>query len=155
MSVLDQIALADRGLDAPPGDSLAGGGKRRFSLNRKLSATDGPFAETKEGLGGSMLVDARDQDAVIDAVSKIPLPWLATPRSGSTERGSARHAVRAYQTTCAACGLPLAAGGSVLFQGDHLVHATCWRVDPRPLHDAPGVTLVGSKALPPNGGQCP
>lgn len=38
-------------------------------VNRKLSATDGPFAETKEGLGGSFL---RNQDAAIEVVPKVP-----------------------------------------------------------------------------------
>jgi hypothetical protein len=33
-------------------DSFAEGARPRFSVSRKLSATDGPFAETKEGLGG-------------------------------------------------------------------------------------------------------
>ena len=38
---------------ASPGrDSFAEGAVPRFSVSRKLSATDGPFAETKEGLGG-------------------------------------------------------------------------------------------------------
>ncbi len=34
--------------------------------------TDGPFAETKEHLGGYYLIDARDLDAAIDAASRIP-----------------------------------------------------------------------------------
>jgi hypothetical protein len=34
--------------------------------------TDGPFAETKEHLGGYYLVDARDLDAAIDAAARIP-----------------------------------------------------------------------------------
>jgi hypothetical protein len=33
-------------------DSFTEGARPRFSMRRKLSATDGPFAETKEGLGG-------------------------------------------------------------------------------------------------------
>jgi len=34
--------------------------------------TDGPFAETKEQLGGFYLVDCRDIDEAIDAASRIP-----------------------------------------------------------------------------------
>ncbi len=34
--------------------------------------TDGPFAETKEHLGGYYLVDARDLDAAIDVAARIP-----------------------------------------------------------------------------------
>lgn len=34
--------------------------------------TDGPFAETKEVLGGYYLIDAPDIDAAIDAAARIP-----------------------------------------------------------------------------------
>ena len=34
--------------------------------------TDGPFAETKEALGGFYLVDARDLDEAIETAAKIP-----------------------------------------------------------------------------------
>jgi hypothetical protein len=40
--------------------------------NGKVSATDGPFAETKEQLGGFILIDARDLDDAIRVASKIP-----------------------------------------------------------------------------------
>jgi CheY-like chemotaxis protein len=36
---------------------------------------------------------------------------------------------RARQSTCPVCSRPLAGGGSVLVQGESLVHALCWRVD--------------------------
>jgi hypothetical protein len=35
-------------------------------------ATDGPFAETKEALGGFYLIDARDLDEAIEVAAKIP-----------------------------------------------------------------------------------
>ena len=38
----------------------------------KLSATDGPFAETKEQLGGYYLVEARDLNDAIQIASRIP-----------------------------------------------------------------------------------
>jgi len=38
----------------------------------KRFITDGPFAETKEQLGGYYIVDANDIDDVIDIVSRIP-----------------------------------------------------------------------------------
>jgi hypothetical protein len=41
-------------------------------------------------------------------------------------------AVYVYQTRCAACGQRLANARGVLFQGDQLVHAACWRDDPKP-----------------------
>ncbi len=38
----------------------------------KLSTTDGPFAETKETLGGFYLIEAPDLDAAIAWAAKIP-----------------------------------------------------------------------------------
>ena len=38
----------------------------------KVLVTDGPFAETKEQLGGFMLIDARDLDEAVHVASKIP-----------------------------------------------------------------------------------
>src|SRR5215212_443105 len=35
-------------------------------------ATDGPFAETKEALGGFYLIEARDLDEAIDTAARIP-----------------------------------------------------------------------------------
>ena len=46
----------------------------------KLSTTDGPFAETKEQLGGFYLVEARDLNDAIQVASKIP-----SVRTGSVE----------------------------------------------------------------------
>ncbi len=39
----------------------------------KLSTTDGPFAETKEQLGGFILIEARDLNDAIQVAAKIPL----------------------------------------------------------------------------------
>jgi hypothetical protein len=38
----------------------------------KLSTTDGPFAETKEQLGGFYLIEARDLNDAIQVASRIP-----------------------------------------------------------------------------------
>ena len=38
----------------------------------KLSTTDGPFVETKEQLGGFILIEARDLNEAIQVASKIP-----------------------------------------------------------------------------------
>ena len=48
--------------------------------NGKVSATDGPFAETKEQLGGFILIDARDLNDAIQIAAKIPMA-----RRGSIE----------------------------------------------------------------------
>ncbi len=38
----------------------------------RVSATDGPFAETKEQLGGYYLIEARDLNEAIQVASRIP-----------------------------------------------------------------------------------
>jgi hypothetical protein len=38
----------------------------------RLTITDGPFAETKEGLGGFTIIEARDLDEALELVSKFP-----------------------------------------------------------------------------------
>jgi hypothetical protein len=48
--------------------------------NGKVSTTDGPFAETKEQLGGFYLINARDLNEAIHVASKIP-----SARLGSVE----------------------------------------------------------------------
>jgi hypothetical protein len=48
--------------------------------NGKSSATDGPFAETKEQLGGYYLIQARDLNDAIQVASRIP-----SARLGSVE----------------------------------------------------------------------
>ena len=40
--------------------------------NGKRLTTDGPFAETKEQLGGFYLVEARDLDQALEMAAKIP-----------------------------------------------------------------------------------
>jgi len=42
------------------------------SRNGKLSTTDGPFAETKEQLGGYYLIEARDLNDALQVAAKIP-----------------------------------------------------------------------------------
>ncbi|HJU66388.1 MAG TPA: YciI family protein [Gemmatimonadaceae bacterium] len=40
--------------------------------NGKISATDGPYIETKEQLGGFYLIEARDLNDAIQVASRIP-----------------------------------------------------------------------------------
>lgn len=40
--------------------------------NGKLSTTDGPFAETKEQLGGYFLIEAKDLNDAIQVAARIP-----------------------------------------------------------------------------------
>ncbi len=44
--------------------------------NGKVSTTDGPFAETKEQLGGYYVIEARDRDEAIRIASRIPGGWI-------------------------------------------------------------------------------
>jgi hypothetical protein len=46
--------------------------------NGQVSITDGPFAETKEPLGGFILIDARELDDAIRVASKLPLARLGS-----------------------------------------------------------------------------
>ena len=46
----------------------------------KVSTTDGPFAETKEQLGGYYMIEAKDLNDAIQVASKIP-----SAKTGSVE----------------------------------------------------------------------
>ena len=48
--------------------------------NGKVSTTDGPFAETREQLGGFYLIEARDLNEAIQVAARIP-----SARTGSIE----------------------------------------------------------------------
>lgn len=51
--------------------------------NGKVAVTDGPFAETKELLGGLLVIEARDIDHAVEIMSKHPGvnmgPWEIRP----------------------------------------------------------------------------
>ena len=40
--------------------------------NGKVKATDGPFAETKEAIGGILFLEARDMEQAVELMSKHP-----------------------------------------------------------------------------------
>ena len=44
----------------------------------KRLLTDGPFAETREHLGGYMIIDVRDRDEAIAIASRAPLAHVGT-----------------------------------------------------------------------------
>ena len=48
----------------------------------KRLVTDGPFAETREQLGGYFLIDAEDLDEAIEIAGRIPGAGWAPSRSG-------------------------------------------------------------------------
>ena len=43
--------------------------------NGKISTTDGPYAETKEQLGGYYVIEAKDLNEAIRIAAKIPGAW--------------------------------------------------------------------------------
>jgi hypothetical protein len=53
----------------------------------KVSVTDGPFAETKETLGGIFLIDARDLNEAIQVASKWPSARLGSIEVRPIEEG--------------------------------------------------------------------
>jgi hypothetical protein len=42
----------------------------------KVSATDGPWVETKEQLGGYYVIEARDLDEAVQVAARIPGSWI-------------------------------------------------------------------------------
>jgi hypothetical protein len=44
----------------------------------KRLVTDGPFAETREQLGGYFLVDAKDRNEAIEIAARIPMAQVGT-----------------------------------------------------------------------------
>jgi len=57
--------------------------------NGKVAVTDGPFAETKEQLGGIMILEARDLNHAIELISNHPGvtfgPWEIRPAADLSE----------------------------------------------------------------------
>jgi hypothetical protein len=46
--------------------------------NGKTTTTDGPFAETKEQLGGFVMIEAADIDAAVKIAATIPMATIGT-----------------------------------------------------------------------------
>ena len=44
--------------------------------NGKIATTDGPYAETKEQLGGYYVIEAKDRDEAIAVAARIPGAWI-------------------------------------------------------------------------------
>lgn len=74
-----QLKLNGKYLSANPLQSIKTATSVRVRDGKPL-ITDGPFAETREQLGGYFLVDASDLDDAINIAAKIP-----TARKGTVE----------------------------------------------------------------------
>ena len=44
----------------------------------KISATDGPYVETKEQFGGYYLIEAKDMNEAIQVAARIPGAWIGS-----------------------------------------------------------------------------
>lgn len=64
-------------LSANPLQPIAMATSVRIRQGKRL-VTDGPFAETREQLGGYFLIDAKDLDAAINIAAKIPAAQKGT-----------------------------------------------------------------------------
>lgn len=58
-------------VSASPLQPVATATSVRIRSGKRL-VTDGPFAETREALGGYYMVDVKDLDAAIDVAARIP-----------------------------------------------------------------------------------
>jgi hypothetical protein len=72
-----QLKAAGQYLAADPLHSVSTATSVRVREGKRL-VTDGPFAETREQLGGYFLVDARDLDEAISIAARIPASRLGT-----------------------------------------------------------------------------
>jgi hypothetical protein len=66
-----QLSATGKYLDAAPLHPTATATSVRVRDEKRL-VTDGPFAETREQLGGYFLIDAGNLDEAIDIAGKIP-----------------------------------------------------------------------------------
>src|SRR5713226_7774154 len=72
-----QLAAAGQYLAAAPLEPTATATSVRVRADEGFGA-DGPFAETKEQLGGYFLIDARDLDEAIAIAARIPMARRGT-----------------------------------------------------------------------------
>jgi hypothetical protein len=71
VQLTQELHANDRYLGAAPLHSVAMATSVRVRKGKKL-VTDGPFAETREQLGGYFLIEAQDLDEAIAIASRIP-----------------------------------------------------------------------------------
>lgn len=67
----DDLVRSGYGLAGDPLQPVAAATTLR-PQGRRVSITDGPYVETKEQLGGYILIEARDLDEAIRLASRIP-----------------------------------------------------------------------------------
>jgi hypothetical protein len=72
-----QLHAAGRYISAAPLHRTAMATSVRLREGKRL-VTDGPFAETREQLGGYFMIEANDLDEAIAVASQIPMARLGT-----------------------------------------------------------------------------
>jgi hypothetical protein len=77
---LDRISLECDGKLAQSGQLVAASALKPVNTAKTVrirggntSVTDGPFAETKEVLGGFLLIEARDMEEAVGIAKKVPM----------------------------------------------------------------------------------
>jgi len=75
--VAQEIKAEGKYLDASPLHPTAAATSVRVRDGKRL-ITDGPFAETREQLGGYFLVDAPDLDEALEIAGRIPAAHFGT-----------------------------------------------------------------------------
>src|SRR5947208_2772105 len=66
-----ELKASDQLISAKPLQSVSTATSVRVREGKRM-VTDGPFAETREQLGGYFLIDAKDLDAAISVAASIP-----------------------------------------------------------------------------------
>ena len=86
LAYVDELRASGRLISAHPLRSARTSATVRVR-DGKLAVTDGPFAETKEQLGGFFLIDVADADEAIEVASRWPSAALGTIEVRPVEDG--------------------------------------------------------------------
>lgn len=77
LAYVDSLRASGRLIDTQPLQSAATAATVRVR-NGKVAVTDGPFAETKEQIGGFFLIEAADLDEAVRVAAQWPSARLGT-----------------------------------------------------------------------------
>jgi hypothetical protein len=86
LDYVERLRASGRLIDTRPLQSATSASVVRVR-NGTLSITDGPFAETKEQIGGYFLIEANDLDEAIDIAAKWPSARLGSIEVRPIEEG--------------------------------------------------------------------
>jgi hypothetical protein len=85
--------------------------------------------ETAARLAGPFHMRCLARETQLDAIEQQDRASQARQRAADA-MSRAQELVTRIRTHCPVCSEPFAKGRGVLFQGDQLVHAACWRAEP-------------------------